>query len=138
MNYEYTQTFKPQLFCYPPEEQYLRTYPLMQDILRDVKSTIICEFTNEENIHFHCMVEVKTPQIKTMILNRIRKHKICGRKTFVQVQYEQSYRDYLIKDLDKTQKLLPYYRNPIIRDGFGVKWFPEEWEEEMALENAQP
>lgn len=126
--FELTITLRPICYKWDPQKQLLLTWPYLKSSLNGYKKSIVVELTGEFNIHYHCLVELpagnKTHvvpagtevQHKNIILNRLREfHKYFGRKTFQMVQYEQSYREYMIKDYHKTSKII---YNPILHDDF--------------------
>jgi len=100
---EVTLTLKPNLYKYDVNKQLELTKPLVKAIFKPYRYSCVCELTKLDfNIHYHCLVETKTKQPLFEITNRIRKYNLFGRRTVQQVQYLESYKKYLNKDLQTT------------------------------------
>lgn len=119
MKYEMCITIKPTLYQFKPYKQFEMTQDLLFEIFAQFKATIIAELTQEHNVHYHIMVELKDLIHKDLLLNRFRPYtKIFGRKSCTQVMFEDSYRAYIKKCYDETALILK--RCPMVRDSFGV------------------
>lgn len=120
MLYEITVTLKPTMYGLTPTEQYKLTKAYMREVLEGYQSSCVAELTQEQNVHYHCMVKLDDVKHKTKLLNRFRKYhqKVFGRKSCTQVCYENSYKKYMAKDLKATQEVLGL--DPVVTDAFGV------------------
>lgn len=133
MLYELTVTLRPQLYRHTAKEQFNATRHAIEDILRSSTRsqlrpkgffTAIAELTGENNVHYHCLVDLEDLEAKDNLLNRFRGWmKIFGRKTCSQVLYEDSYKNYMQKDLQSSWKVIGC---PVIRDDYDCqrKLFP--------------
>lgn len=123
MKYELTLTLKPTMYSYKPQDQFNLTRDILFGIfypnnIEHYGVTCIAELTSEHNVHYHCLLELKSLKQKDKLLNAFRKHnKIFGRKTCEQVKYEESYKEYIIKDLKKTREIIT---DPIVCDYYGL------------------
>lgn len=123
MKYELTITLKPTMYQFNPKEQLRLTKDKLLNIFypnnkQEYMVSCVAELTQEHNVHYHCIIELQDIQAKDRLLNKFRSlTKIFGKKSCTQVQYEDSYKQYLIKDLEKTRSLIG---DPIICDYYGV------------------
>jgi len=115
---EVTLTLKPILYKKTPDEQLKITKSLIKTIFKPYKYSCVCELTKDFNIHYHCLVETKTKEPLFEITNRIRKYKEFGKRTVQQVQYLESYKKYLNKDLQTTIKYIN--GSAIIQDDLNI------------------
>lgn len=117
MKYEVTLTLRPYMYSMTAAEQYRTVKPRLFEILKPYKEcTCIAELTNEHNVHFHMMIELDSHKHKDKFLNEFRNVKMFGRKSCTQVQFEESYRKYITKEIDKTNLLIGC---PVVRDFYG-------------------
>lgn len=119
MKYEVTLTLKPQWYQFPPQEQFRKALPYLEDILKPYEVSMVAELTGEHNVHFHGILELKDLMEKNTFLNKFRgsRSKLFGRKTCSQVKFEDSYKKYMKKNLEETKQII---RDPIVKDFFGV------------------
>lgn len=116
MKHECTITLRPLLYSKTATQQFEIVAPIIKDIFRPYKSSIIAELTGEHNVHFHALLEIEGAPAKDTFLNRFRGYnKYFGRKTCTAVQYETSYEKYLCKDYQTTSKIL---NNPVVKDDY--------------------
>lgn len=107
MRYELTVTLRPLLYRHSPAEQLRMTWPVLNDLLDETRATVVAELTQEENIHYHCLLELADARQKTRLLNRFRRyHNLFGRKTISQVLDELAYTKYMQKDLAVTRPVI--------------------------------
>lgn len=127
MKYEYTQTLRPRLYDLSASEQFKIIKPIMWEILKPYAAvSLIAELTSTNNVHLHGIIELKDIQDRDKFINRIRPYsRQLGKFTLNQVQYEESYIQYMNKDKKYTREILN--TDPIIRDGYGIYGdFPPE------------
>lgn len=123
MKYEFTLTLKPTMYQWTASEQFNLTNKILYDVFypnnqRLYNATAVAELTGEHNVHYHCIVELDGIEAKEKLLNKFRKHaKIFGRKSLTQVQFEDSYKKYIIKNLDETRKII---KDPVVCDYYGL------------------
>ena len=127
MLYELTITLNPKIYKYTALEQFKRTSKIVYKIFSlscryDV--TVVAELTKQENIHYHCMVELKDRPEKSHLINVFRKHGLLGRYTLEPIKYEHNYIDYMKKDISQTFEVLG--RCPIVVDDYGIFDYKEE------------
>lgn len=114
MKHELTLTLKPYMYSKTAKEQFQATKEYVLDILRPYKHTTVCELTENNNVHYHSLIDIEGIIQKDILLNRIRPYKPFGKPHCRQVQYEISYEKYLIKSIEQTTKVLN--EHPIIAD----------------------
>lgn len=119
MKYELTITLKPQLYQFPPQKQFdLSSQILWHVLLEFVEVSAVAELTSTHNIHYHCVISLEDLRHKDRLLNRFRPYcKVFGRSSCSQIMYEDSYINYMRKDLEKTKQII---KDPIVRDSFGI------------------
>lgn len=123
MKYELTLTLRPQWYMLTAAEQHKKAKEILLDIFYPngfMKYSVSCiaELTNEHNVHYHCLIELKDLEDKDKLLNKFRRNsKFFGRKSCSQVQYEDSYKSYMIKSIEDTRKIIG---DPIVCDSYGV------------------
>lgn len=118
MKYEVTVTLKPLMYQWTAKEQYRMTKEKIYEIFQDkIPSTVVAELTKDHNIHYHCMVNLDTIEEKDKFLNKFRRYKEFGKKSCSQVKFEDSYKEYMKKDIETTKRIIG---DPIVTDGFGI------------------
>lgn len=118
MRYEITLTLKPMMYCHTAREQHSSTKKLLWELLEPYHEvSMICELTSMNNCHYHGLIELRDHQERDKLINRIRRFKQLGKFTINQVKYEQSYIEYMRKDMDKTRDIVG---DPIVKDMFGL------------------
>lgn len=116
---EVTVTLKPFLYAHNPNVQMKMTKDLLKKCFGKYSVSIVAELTNEYNIHYHCMVDMKTHKEPLFYLhNKIRPHKQFGRRTVQRVQYYESYIKYMNKDIKKTNEILS--QSAIVKDDLNI------------------
>lgn len=111
-------SLKPMMYQHKPPKQFEMTQFLIWEIFDGFEASIITELTQEHNVHYHVMVELRDIAHKDRLLNRFRKFtKIFGKKSCVQVMFEESYKNYMKKCPKVTEGIIGH--NPIVRDHFG-------------------
>lgn len=122
MKYELTVTLRPCMYTLTAAEQFKATSTILKIILdkfcQGAKFTAVAELTNENNIHYHCLLDIETLYDRDKLLNSFRWkgcHNIFGRKTCTQVKYEESYLRYMVKNTIYTSSIIDN-KNPIICD----------------------
>jgi len=129
MKYEFTLTLRPMLYDKKPDEQFKYVHDNLWFLLAPYKASCVAELTQELNVHFHGIIELRDILEKNEFLNRFRHfNKMFGRKTCSQLMYEDTYRKYMKKSIEETKKIL---LDPIIRDDFAV--FQTIFEEPQGL-----
>lgn len=122
MFYELTLTLRPRLYKESTRGQFELTHHIVRSILYSVcssKATIVAELTGENNIHYHCLIELRDLNQRAVLLNKFRSYDhIFGKKTCQAVQYYESYIQYLVKDHSITREVLG--RCPIVVDDYEV------------------
>lgn len=122
MFYELTLTLRPRMYKESSRGQFELTAHLVRSTLYAVcnsKATIIAELTGENNIHYHCLIELKDLNQRAVLLNKFRSHDhIFGKKTCTPVQYYDSYIQYLVKDHKITREVLGIC--PIVTDDYEI------------------
>lgn len=124
MKHELTFTLKPYLYAKPAIEQFRMTKQDVLDILKPYKHTTVCELTSTNNVHYHSLLEFDGIVEKDKLLNRIRPYKQFGKPHCTAVQYEESYENYLMKDIVMTQKIIN--NDPLIKDDYKLRPIPKE------------
>lgn len=107
-----------------PEDQFHYTCMAIYDILDSYQYSMIAELTQEHNVHYHGIVELEDIKAKNKLLNRFRPYNmIFGKKSCRPIDFEETWKKYLIKDYNKTKLILKY---PILADKLGcfVELFP--------------
>jgi len=120
MLYEVTVTLRPMMYRLTAVEQFYQTMGFLTSIHDGYdKVSCIAELTQEHNIHYHILIDLgDSRRDKDKYLNRYRAyHKYFGRKSCAQVRYEDSYKKYMVKDIEETKKII---KDPIVRDYFGL------------------
>lgn len=118
MKYEVTITLKPSMYKYDCAKQAELTGDIILSIFCGYKSTIVTELTQDHNVHYHCMIEIEGIKARDCFLNRFRKYaRFFGRKSCQQVQYEESYCEYMKKDINETKKLI---KHVVLMDDFDI------------------
>lgn len=118
MKYELTLTLKGSIKSKTPPEQFNKTQPILLDILKGFQASMIAELHQDNDVHYHGLVELSDHKERNVLLNRIRKYHDFGRKTCSQVRWENSYEKYMKKDYDVTRDILE--RCPIVIDKFNI------------------
>lgn len=123
MKYEFTLTLHPSNYINSAADQHKNSKQILTDIFYPngfpaYQVTCIAELTQDHNVHYHCMIDLKDLEIKDKLMNKFRRYRrVFGRKTCTQVVYEESYKAYLVKDLDKTRRIIG---DPVVCDFYGV------------------
>lgn len=116
MNYELTLTLRPSLYRFTAQEQYDKCYESLRTIFKYYKVFCIAELTQENNVHYHCIIELKSFKERALLLDKFRKHNHkFGRKTCTQLIDYPKYVEYLFKDIEKTSQLINDY---VLQDDF--------------------
>lgn len=135
MKFELTITLKPFMYTYTAKEQFRMTRDKLVDIIGKRRCTAVAELTRENNIHYHCIVNVEGELDRDSLLNRFRPHsKIFGKKSLEQVRYEDSFEKYVCKDIQRVALIIGHY--PVIMDGYNIDqrdFFPRLKEEKQEL-----
>lgn len=125
MKYELTVTLRPYMYTLTATEQYNATAVLLEDtiakVIKQRKYSIVAELTGENNIHYHCLLELKNHSQRDQLLNQFRskdRNKIFGRKTCNPVTYEESYMRYMTKDTNLTWGIIG--QCPVLIDYYAV------------------
>lgn len=121
VKYAFTITLHPSMYKLPIDEQYDQTYLELITRLKSLptKVCLIAEITQYNyNVHYHGTMQfiVKSKDHQLDFINLFRQSKIFGFKNIKQVDDEDGWKSYIIKDLDKTRILL--CRPPVIIDEF--------------------
>lgn len=121
MKYELTLTLRPIMYSLTPDQQFTATSGVIKAVLerffQGAKYTAVAELTEENNVHYHCLVELTNHMDRNDLLNSFRwkgVNNIFGRKTCSQVVYEESYLRYMVKSTLKTSDIIK--ANPVICD----------------------
>lgn len=125
MKYEITLTLRPYIYKEVPQHQFKIAVKMLEEILPLYQVSLVAELTQENNVHFHGIIELSDLIERNKFLNRFRRfHKLFGKKTVNQVKFEDSYIKYMKKDIENTKLIIP---DPIVRDSFGIfgNLFPE-------------
>jgi len=114
-----TVTLSPKMYKYTASEQLDMTRSLIKEALsnRNAISTIVAELTSQHNIHYHCYVKTYKDYSDIYVKythDKLRKIINFGKRQITQVQFENSYIDYLQKDISKTYKTTHCW--PVIQD----------------------
>lgn len=118
MKYEMMISLKPPMYQFKPEKQFVVTQDLLIKIFDGFEASIVTELTQEHNVHYHVFVDLNNIEHKDRLLNRFRPYcKVFGKKSCIQVMFEDSYKSYMRKDLDVTKLVIKH--DPIVRDSFG-------------------
>jgi len=59
MKYELTLTLRPIYYQYTPQNQFNMANMILFDILSPYEVSLVAELTNEQNIHFHGLIELE-------------------------------------------------------------------------------
>jgi len=118
MKYEVTLTLKPGLYAKVPQDQHDFCHTFLLRLCKQYGMSLICELTNDNNCHYHGIVDLRDLTHRGEFIDAFRKvSKIFGRKTVNQVLYENSYIQYMLKDVPKTKL---FVLDPIVFDGMLV------------------
>lgn len=117
MKYEFTITLKPQMYRYSAKEQFDKTRQYLNDKFVGYCVSCVAELTQDHNVHYHAMIELKDMTMKDKFLNQFRGSATWGRKTCTQIVHERKWEEYLKKDITKTREVLGY---PIVCDNFEI------------------
>lgn len=121
MLYEVTLTLHPKLYSLCAASQFTQVRSIIQSLInnRSIPNiTAVAELTSIENIHIHCLVELKTLKDKTKFINALRKYREFGKRSISQIVNEPAYREYISKDLQVTHEVIDLC--PIIADAHNV------------------
>lgn len=137
MKFELTVTLKPYMYTFTAKEQFKMTRDKLVDIIGKRCCTAVAELTRENNIHYHCIVNVEGELDRDALLNRFRPHsKIFGKKSLEQVRYEASFEKYVCKDIQRVALIIGQY--PVIMDGYCIDqkdFFPRIHEDKQELKD---
>lgn len=129
MLYEITLTLRPQMYRFSTLDQFTTLTPILRDVFnRDsfktpYRTSLIAELTQEDNVHYHGIVELKDFKDRHQLVERIRKHnKILGKKTITQLINYGIWVDYLNKNISVTKQLI---KDPIVFDDHNVLCDPQ-------------
>lgn len=118
MKHEVTVTLRPQMYRHTAKQQFDITSLCMKHILNGYKATCIAELTQENNVHYHCLVDIEGPINKNKFLDKFRQyHKYFGRKSCKMVMFEESYEKYLVKSYQDTTKII---NDPFVVDDYKI------------------
>lgn len=114
-----TVTLHPKLYKYTAVEQFDMTRSMIRDALLDQYAiiSIVAELTSQHNIHYHCYVKTYKDYTQKYVKkthDKLRKILQFGKRQITQVQYENSYIDYLQKDIKHTYETTNCW--PIVLD----------------------
>lgn len=116
--YSFTVTLKPILYSLEANEQYDVTYSNLVRLLKNLNVciTMVSEYTKCFNIHFHGIIQFKTPNKNHMkqFYDLFRKNKLFGFVNIRQIDDLENWIKYMKKDLHEFTD-----RRPIIIDEFG-------------------
>lgn len=143
MFHELTVTLLPHLYSLTVKQQFDLMAPFVKQILQGWSHTTIAELTECENVHFHSIVQLDDSSHagamadRSKLIDRIRPYKkrYIGRFNLLPVRYEETYKDYIVKDIKKTQRLIT---NPVVQDDFQLVYKPlpfEVYEEPEEFDN---
>lgn len=119
MKYEFTITLRPRLYKYSPSLQYRMTKSLLAGIMLHYQASCVAELTGENNIHYHCMIELKDHKHRDSLLDKFRQYNdTFGRKSCTQLMNEPKWREYMIKDYQTTFDIIG--DTPVVQDTFEV------------------
>jgi len=118
MLYELTLTLRPCLYKKTPDLQFHVTVCLLYELLEEYQYSMIAELTQEHNVHYHGIIELKDSKAKNLLLNKFRPYNmVFGKKSCRPIDFEETWKKYLLKDYEKTKLILKF---PIITDRLGV------------------
>lgn len=124
MLYEITLTLRPQMYRHDSKVQYEQTKALLDDVfnrgsLKDPsRCSIIAELTQEDNIHYHGIVDLKDFQARHRLIERIRRHnKVFGKKTLSQIVNYPTWVAYINKAKTVTRGIIG---DPVVYDDHNV------------------
>lgn len=105
--YELTLTLRPSMYRLNPQEQFDKCFPILRKLTDTYCISIIAELTQENNVHFHCLVNLKDFVHRDKFLNVFRKYNnIFGRKTCTQLVDYYKWTKYMIKDVVQTSLIV--------------------------------
>lgn len=127
IDFAFTVTLKPNLYCDEPHQQYDKTYSQLIQILKSKGSFVTCvaELTKSYNLHMHGIikfdmknVEHKSRNLMLRFTNLFRKHKLFGFVNIRQIDDFPKWKEYISKDIHETRSLLN--RPPILIDNYEI------------------
>lgn len=118
--YEFTATLRPIWYKHKPEKQYDLLRKAFDEHLMKYDITAVAELTKTYNIHMHAAIRLSPTQYRqfTDTLRVPKLQALFGKCTFNQVQYDQSYYEYMKKDIVITLKVINEI--PILADKLQV------------------
>lgn len=118
MKYEVTLTLRPRMYSFTPQQQFDKVEHFLKQLCIKYKMSMIAELTQENNVHFHGIVDLKDFIHRGEFINEFRcMSTTFGRKTVNQVMYEESYLNYICKDVSITKH---FVLNPVVLDPLGL------------------
>jgi hypothetical protein len=120
MLYEFTITLRPALYRFTAQEQAERIRPILREVFKTarVKASAVYELTRENNIHVHCLIDLRDHKHRDRLFNLLRPHHATfGRKTCTQLVHYPEYVQYMRKDQDLTRNLI---NDCIVQDDYEV------------------
>jgi len=110
--YFYTQTIKPALYPYSPEDQYKKSIDDLKTILKGYQCKVFIELTDTYNVHYHTIVYCDNQHTKYLLCKRIyasSANRLSGLGKMFTVnpftskdEYEHRLNVYVNKDKDRT------------------------------------
>lgn len=125
MLYVITLTLRPTMYKHKASEQNRICVALMNKIFRkdQIKDqyhlSLVAELTNECNIHYHGIIELKDLKAKAKLCDRMREYNTTfGKKDISQLMNHAKWVEYINKAKDDTRNVIG--TNPIIYDDHNV------------------
>ena len=117
-DFSFTITLPRFMHTLKPLTQYLKTYDLIVRELKDHKLTLVYEFTQNYNIHYHGIVSFNKALLKDKIpgyywANLWRKYKQLGFNSIKQIDNFEGWSGYIREDFNIMKQAFPNI-NPII------------------------
>lgn len=117
-HFSLTITLLPKLYKYDIDRQYDETANELQLMLRQISNnfTLVCELTNNMNIHYHGIIELCSSKRK--LVNIFRGHNKFGYISSRELFNQESWITYIKKDIKNTYEELG--RRSILKDDYKI------------------
>lgn len=118
MQYEFTLTLKPVMYKFTAQQQFDKTKNILIKILSKYTCSAVAELTQENNVHYHVLIELKNHEIRDQLLNSFRGFLIWGRKSCSQLMNYPKYVTYMLKSISTVWPIIKGY--PLIIDDLNI------------------
>lgn len=119
----FTLTLLPKEYKYKPNTQLWHAVNEIESILdhHGHKYSLCYELTKAYNVHFHGLIDLNRETLRgrdpfLYWYNLWRGSTVCGYSVIKQIEDEPKWIEYILKDVLRTQEILPLFAHPILKD----------------------